>query len=83
MHSFFIVQGIHDGQVDYSTKIDEVRLCAILDSCLLFDNCNSKSMQGHLNGENGAYPLHPLRHHQSILLNHSPLHPTPHQGSQP
>lgn len=37
MYSFLVVQGIHDSQVDDSTQVDEIRLCAVLNTRLLFD----------------------------------------------
>lgn len=37
VHSFLVVQRIHDSQVDDSTQVDEVRLGAVLNPCLVFD----------------------------------------------
>ena len=39
MHRFFVIQRVHDCKVDDTPKIDEVRLCPVLDAFLIRYSC--------------------------------------------
>lgn len=37
--SFFVIEGVHDGEVDGSAKVDQIRACFILDTLLVRNDC--------------------------------------------
>ena len=45
VHGFFVVQGVHDREVDHSPQVDQVRLSPVFDAFLFFNGCATSSQQ--------------------------------------